>query len=204
MDQKPIDYFKDWSNYLLVTTVAALGWVTTKEAVISSISLPRVWLLCVLCLTLSVVFGIFTLALIPLVAEQRAAEESFYYVDAEFNLLGRCHARLKWVCFPQHVLFILGVLLYGGGTGYGIGTGWKPVNENHELKKTAITLENTAITIQFNPDQIKEISQFNADQINKIKTDIIEIRNNQTEIKNIISPPASILFTPILWCNPRP
>ena len=33
LDQKlkALDAFKDWSNYLLVTTVAALGWTSTKK-----------------------------------------------------------------------------------------------------------------------------------------------------------------------------
>ena len=26
---KALEFFKDWSNYLLVTTVAALGWVAS-------------------------------------------------------------------------------------------------------------------------------------------------------------------------------
>ena len=29
---KALDSFKDWSNYLLVTTVAALGWTAGKDA----------------------------------------------------------------------------------------------------------------------------------------------------------------------------
>jgi hypothetical protein len=29
---KALDAFKDWSNYLLVTTVAALGWTAGKDA----------------------------------------------------------------------------------------------------------------------------------------------------------------------------
>jgi hypothetical protein len=29
---KALDAFKDWTNYLLVTTVAALGWAARKDA----------------------------------------------------------------------------------------------------------------------------------------------------------------------------
>jgi hypothetical protein len=29
---KALDAFKDWSNYLLITTVAALGWTASKDA----------------------------------------------------------------------------------------------------------------------------------------------------------------------------
>ena len=28
---KALDSFKDWTNYLLITTVAALGWVGTER-----------------------------------------------------------------------------------------------------------------------------------------------------------------------------
>jgi hypothetical protein len=54
--------FKDWSNYLLVTTVAAVGWIATDQT-ISTHFIARWlagWLLCT-----SIVFGIFTLALVP-------------------------------------------------------------------------------------------------------------------------------------------
>jgi len=57
---KSLDSFKDFSNYLLVTTVAALGWVASDSRVVESPTI-EVW-----CFALSIVFGIFTLALIPL------------------------------------------------------------------------------------------------------------------------------------------
>ena len=115
--RKPLEFFKDWTNYLLVTTVAALGWVATKESAFCS---PSVRFLCVWSFALSVVFAIFTLALIPLVEEQRLTNGSIYDVRAKFSLGGDRELRLKQVCFPQHVLFLLGIVLYA------IGTGWKP------------------------------------------------------------------------------
>src|SRR6266851_4301513 len=56
--------FKDFTNYLLVTTVAATGWVATQGSVAG-------WLrgACTVLFALSAIFGIFTLALIPPVAE---------------------------------------------------------------------------------------------------------------------------------------
>jgi predicted kinase len=117
VDSKPLEYFKDWSNYLLVTTVAALGWVATNNVTFAN---PWLRVLCIAYLALSVVFGIFTLALIPLVAEQRSAEKSFYDVEATFTLFGRQRTRkLKWACFPQHVFFILGIVEYA------VGIAWK-------------------------------------------------------------------------------
>jgi hypothetical protein len=116
MDHKPLEYFKDWSNYLLITTVAALGWVATKDLPFIS---PWARLLCIAFLALSVVYGIFTLALIPLVAEQRRATPSFYDVEATFKLFGcTLRRRLKQFCLPQHVLFLLGILAYAAGTGW--------------------------------------------------------------------------------------
>lgn len=118
MDNNPLEYFKDWSNYLLVTTVAALGWVATNQLQFFS---PWIRLLCIGCFAISVICAIFTLALIPLVAEQRGQTPSFYDVEAKFNLFcGTYRRRLKAFCFPQHVFFILGIVLYA------VGTCWKP------------------------------------------------------------------------------
>jgi hypothetical protein len=113
VDPKSLEFFKDWSNYLLVTTVAALGWVASKD-----LSFCRPWIkgLCVCAFALSVVFAIFTLALIPLVAEQRQPKQSIYEVCAAFNLIGPRCLYLKTVCFPQHFLFLAGIALYAFGT----------------------------------------------------------------------------------------
>jgi hypothetical protein len=110
---KALGYFKDWSNYLLVTTVAALGWVSSKDAV-----LPGEWRTIIMVLfALSVVFAILTLALIPLVAEAITDEStSIYDVRGSFKLFwlwGREYkAPLKAACWPQHILFIFGVMAY--------------------------------------------------------------------------------------------
>lgn len=122
---KALDMFKDWSNYLLVTTVAALGWVVSKDAAIHA---P----VAVFCFAASAVFGILTLALIPLVAEQltdlapvptppptppkEPPPPSFHDVPGYFRLGWMCGpqfaVRLKWVCWPQHVLFIVGIATF--------------------------------------------------------------------------------------------
>ena len=79
---KALEFFKDWSNYLLVTTVAALGWVASGTNTTTSTSHSVKW--CVWFFALSVVFGIFTLALIPLVQKQRRkTHESNYDVDVQ-------------------------------------------------------------------------------------------------------------------------
>src|SRR5690348_13475690 len=113
-DSKALEFFKDWSNYLLVTTVAALGWVASKDTLFWS---PRARAICLFLLAGSAIFGIFTLALIPIIAEDRDRRTSFYAHPAQFNLFGLCCTRrIKDVCFPQHVLFILGIIVYAIGT----------------------------------------------------------------------------------------
>ena len=111
---KAIDMFKDWSNYLLVTTVAALGWVATKDRTRIP---PKALRWTIGALGASTVFAIFTLALIPLVAEAvTPTTTSIYDVAGTFNLLWmfppRCPLTLKWVCWPQHILFLVGILVF--------------------------------------------------------------------------------------------
>ncbi len=51
--------FERWSNYLLVTTVAATGWIASKNLEISpTMKNASLW-----CFGVSIVFGILTLAL---------------------------------------------------------------------------------------------------------------------------------------------
>ncbi len=112
---KSLECFKDWSNYLLVTTVAALGWVAGGKdgAQICLCARHAV----ILCLGLSVICAIFTLALIPHVAEKITdTTDSFYRIKPKvspfwFECLS-FPVRLKWVCWPQHVLFILGIAIF--------------------------------------------------------------------------------------------
>ena len=105
-----ISNFKDWTNYLLVTTVAAMGWVSAQPA-------DLMGKLCIACLALSVIAGIFTLALIPLITERlRDDPRSIYEVEATFTiwlLWGRQHSwRLKHVCWWQHVFFLVAISLF--------------------------------------------------------------------------------------------
>jgi hypothetical protein len=107
-------HFKDWSNYLLVTTVISLGWVSTGA------DLPFwAFSLSVGLLATSVVFAIFTLALIPHVAENIEPNQSIYSVKPEVRPLLFFSVKfmtIKWVCWPQHVLFVLGILVYALGS----------------------------------------------------------------------------------------
>lgn len=113
---KALEFFKDWSNYLLVTTVAAVGWVAAGDIDFSSVWVRAI---CILAFALSITFGILTLALIPLVEEQRnETHASNYDVVVAYGLwkgfTGRC--KLKALCFPQHVFFLLGIFVFAIGT----------------------------------------------------------------------------------------
>jgi hypothetical protein len=69
--------------------------------------------LALLCLGISIVFGIFTLALIPLLAEQIGTELSIYRVPVKFHAVNITMTMyLTQVCRPQHVTFIAGISLY--------------------------------------------------------------------------------------------
>ena len=108
--QKALAHFKDWSNYLLVTTVAALGWVATQDLG----GPPVVKIVCLGVLGFSVVLAILTLAIIPHVAERIDANTtSIYSVEAEVHpgpgISGRTRkVRLKPACWLQHELGISG------------------------------------------------------------------------------------------------
>ena len=109
-----LEAFSKWSNYLLVTTVAAVGWISSGHIKFhnefsQSLSL---W-----CLGVSVIFGIFTLALVPLISEQAQKNDtSIYSVRVRFSVFRiPCHAYLTQACRPQHVLFIAGIIAYCWG-----------------------------------------------------------------------------------------
>ncbi|WP_204014816.1 hypothetical protein [Virgisporangium aurantiacum] len=110
-----LESFKDWSNYLLVTTVAAAGWIASDNVTFWSTPLKSaaLWSLGV-----SIVFGILALALVPLVAQQmQDSDQSIYHVRVCFKIFTRqCHAYLTQACRPQHVTFIVGIAFFCLGT----------------------------------------------------------------------------------------
>lgn len=114
---KALEWFKDWSNYLLVTTVAAIGWVASDKNIFCAPSwkAASIWSFGV-----SIVFGIFTLALIPLITQQIEEDDATIYdVPAKFYIFGKWkprHIYLTQVCRPQHISFIAGIVFYCLGT----------------------------------------------------------------------------------------
>ena len=113
---KAVEYFNNSNNYLIVVSVIALGWVVEHPGGVHESLKNAV----VLCMGLSTVFGLFTMGLLPLVAETlTGTTESIYDVKGQFRtfvLGGRNHSLpLKAVCWPQQVLFLTGILLYAVG-----------------------------------------------------------------------------------------
>ena len=105
---KALEFVNGASSYVLLATIALLAWVASGV----EFSNDGLRIASMACLTLSVVFGIATLALIPLVQEARRPGQSNFDVDARFNLLGLRSYRLKTTAFPQHVLLLAGIILY--------------------------------------------------------------------------------------------
>jgi|SRR5271154_1178002 len=108
---KALEFVSTANSYALLATIALLAWVSsgvefTNEAL---------RLTAMACLTLSAVFGVGTLVLIPLVQEARRPGQSNFDVDARFWLIGRRSARLKTTLLPQYVLLIAGLIIYVAG-----------------------------------------------------------------------------------------
>jgi hypothetical protein len=116
-----LESFEKWSNYLLVATVAAAGWIASKNAAFTSGNLrsAALW-----CFGLSIIFGIFTLAMVPLIAQTMKEESSIYRVQVTYHVFGfECRSYLTQACRPQHLTFIVGILFYCIGTGENLWIG---------------------------------------------------------------------------------
>ncbi len=105
---KALEFVSTASSYALLATIALLAWVSSGV----DFANEGLRLTSMTCLTLSVVFGVGTLMLIPLVQELRRPGQSNFDVEARFSLFGRRTARLKVVMMPQYVLLVVGVILY--------------------------------------------------------------------------------------------
>lgn len=108
---KALEFVNQASCYTLIITVALLAWVAS--GVEFSVDVLR--LAAIACLTMSAVFGVGTLSLIPLVQEARRPGQSNFDVEARFVLFGRRSSRLKSVMLPQYVLLLVGLILFAFG-----------------------------------------------------------------------------------------
>ena len=105
---KALEFVSQASTVTLIATIALLAWVASGV----EFSNDALRFGAMGCLTLSVVFGVGTLTLIPLVQEARRPGQSNFDVTPSFALFGRRSARLRTVMLPQYVLLLAGIILY--------------------------------------------------------------------------------------------
>jgi hypothetical protein len=116
--KETVDHFKDWSNFLLVTTVAMLAWIAEGKTNLAEPARK----FCLIAFALSICFAIFTLAMIPLVTEKLAKDVSIYEVKVSFRWVyvfdwSKSEGwTLKYACWLQHVFFLLGIIVFTGGS----------------------------------------------------------------------------------------
>jgi hypothetical protein len=82
---KALEFVSTANSYILLASIALLAWVASGV----EFSTEALRLGAMACLTISVVFGVATLALIPLVQEARRPGQSNFDVEVQFSLLGR-------------------------------------------------------------------------------------------------------------------
>ncbi len=105
---KALEFLNSASTYLLIAAMVLLAWVASAV----EFSTQGFRFASMGCLALSAVFGVATLALVPLIQEARRPGQSNFAVEAPFFLFGRRRARLKAVLWPQYVFLIAGIVLY--------------------------------------------------------------------------------------------
>ena len=105
---RALEFVNSASTYILLVTIALLAWVASGV----EFSTAGLRLASMACLTLSAIFGVAVLALVPLVQEARRPGQSNFDVTVTFSLLGRRSSRLKAVLLPQQVLLLAGLILY--------------------------------------------------------------------------------------------
>jgi len=105
---RALEFVASASTYLVLATLALLAWVASGV----EFSNDGMRVAAMACLALSVVFGVGTLSLIPLVQEARRPGQSNFAVETPFRLFGRRGARLSATLIPQYLLMLAGVILY--------------------------------------------------------------------------------------------
>lgn len=108
---KALEFIAHGCIFILIATIALLAWVAS--GVDFGNEIPRIGAM--LCLALSVVYGVASLTLIPLVQESRRPGQSNFEVAARYFLFGRRTLRLKSVLMPQYILLLLGIGFYIAG-----------------------------------------------------------------------------------------
>ncbi len=108
---RALEFVSRAASLTLIATMAFLAWVASGV----EFSSEGLRLASMASLTLSVVFGVGTLALIPLVQEARKPGQSNFEVEARYVLFGRRSVRLKATLLPQYGFLLVGVILFAVG-----------------------------------------------------------------------------------------
>jgi hypothetical protein len=108
---KGLELLNTWTNVLIVTTTAAVGWLVEKSLVNLGTTLGKAVLAC---FCLSIVCGILAMCQIPgLAARVDDDTRSIYELRGDNYLFPfwRVSFPVIWVLWPQHTLFIAGIVL---------------------------------------------------------------------------------------------
>ena len=105
---KALDFISNAATFSLIATMALLAWVASGVEFASQ----GLRLAAMASLTVSVSFGVGTLALVPLIQEARRPGQSNFDVDARFRLFGPRSTRLKTTLLPQYAFLVAGTVLY--------------------------------------------------------------------------------------------
>lgn len=108
---KALEFVNQTACFALLATIALLAWVASGV----EFSNQGLRLAAMACLMMSIIYGIGTLTLIPLVQEARRPGQSNFEVEARYSFFGRRTSRLKAVMLPQYVLLIVGLILFIAG-----------------------------------------------------------------------------------------
>ncbi len=108
---KALEFVHQTVSYTLLATIALLAWVASGVEFANQ----GLRLAAMACLTISIVYGVATLSLVPLVQEMRRPGQSNFEVEARYSLFGRRSSRLKAVMLPQYILLLGGIILYVAG-----------------------------------------------------------------------------------------
>ena len=108
---KALDFVNNASTYVLLATMGLLAWVASGvEFSNDALRVPAL-----ACLTLSAIFGVATLSIVPLIAEARRPGQSIFDAEGRFFMFGRRGMRLKAMLLPQYLLLLAGLVLYAVG-----------------------------------------------------------------------------------------
>jgi hypothetical protein len=108
---KALEFVHQAACLVLLATIALLAWVASGV----EFSNQGLRVAAMTCLIMSIIYGIATLALVPLVQETRRPGQSNFDVEARYALFGRRSSRLKSVMMPQYLLLITGLVLFAAG-----------------------------------------------------------------------------------------